>query len=49
MYSFAGATRGEVGAGAAAARLYLAKEYLAVASETESWIKEKKPIEGSNL
>ena len=35
LYLFASATREEVGSGAAAARLYLAKMYIAVASETE--------------
>ena len=35
LYLFASAARGEVGSGAAAARLYLIKEYMAVASETE--------------
>ena len=39
LYLFASANRGEVWSGAAAARLYLTKEYLAVASETEMWIK----------
>ena len=38
LYLFASATRGEVGSGAAAVRLYLTKEYLAVASEAKSWI-----------
>ena len=41
LYLFVSATRGEVGSGAAALRLYLTKEYLAVASEAESWIKRK--------
>ena len=35
FYLFASATRVEVGSGAATARLYLSKEYLAAASETE--------------
>ena len=39
FYLFASVTRGEVGSGAAAARLYLSKEYLAAASKTEMWIK----------
>ena len=39
LYLFASATRGEGLSGAVAARLYLTKEYLAVASETEMWIK----------
>ena len=38
-YLFASATRVEVRSGAATARLYLSKEYLAAASETEMWIK----------
>ena len=41
LYLFASATRGEVGSGAAAVRLYLTEEYLAVASEVESWIQKK--------
>ena len=36
MYLFASATRVEVESSAAAARLYLTKEYLAVASKAES-------------
>ena len=39
FHLFASAFREEVGSGAAAAQLYLSKEYLAVASKTEMWIK----------
>ena len=39
FYLFASATRGEVGSGAAAARLYLSKEYFAAANKTEMLIK----------